>query len=87
MEFDYGMYSVYTTRQMMRVARLVTPPEDASRWILTIDGRVWRMDAGSWVSTVEGDTRRHREGDMRDFLTEQLFEYDVAPDSPMWESY
>jgi len=86
-EFSYNLYDIHSIRSMFRVARLVTPNGDQERWIATMDNRTWRMDNGRWHGTGGWDVARYLEGDMREHLTEQLFEYGVTPDSALWESF
>jgi len=87
LKYTEDMYAAYSTRQMFRVARLVTPDEDRSRWVATADSRVWRQDNDRWRGMGDWEVVRHPDGEIREHLTEQLHHYGVSPSSPMWETY
>ena len=88
-------FSVYSTRDLMRAARAITPQDDAERWILTAEERVWRQDGPGWMA-VDSDGRQqetngyrewYADGDVREFVIEQLEHYGVTPDSWHMEAH
>jgi acyl-coenzyme A synthetase/AMP-(fatty) acid ligase len=77
-------YESIDTVEMLRVARMVTPPTQVGRWLSTGGGVRWSRESGCWVgSTGEKLT----DEDFRYFLEEQLEYYSVFSGSPVWVTY
>jgi hypothetical protein len=83
----------YSTRDLMRVARVVTPSgkDERRRWTLTFGERVWRQEGDSWIAYhLDGEPYMEfgyivsiPDPDMRVFVVEQLEHFGVTPDG--WE--
>lgn len=88
-------FNGYKTSDLMRVARALTPADEAENWIFTAQDRVWRRDGGGWVAWGrDGDTFREHsyrtwwsDGDIRLFVAEQLIHYGVSGSSWHMEAH
>ena len=84
-------YLSRSVEDMIRVARVVTPPEHMNKWVVTSWGRGWYRDAnGDWrsVSTEPGDGGHHYDDEfMREILSEQLNDYGVLEINAIWQMH
>lgn len=83
-------YGERSTLEMLRVARLATPPEQAYHWVATNPGRSWIQADGYWYS--DGDEEENRghsfdDGFFRYQLGEQLWHLGVLADSTLWHRF